>query len=153
MSKIFRVYVEKKTEYKVEAFEVLNNLKTQLNINLSNLNIVNRYDLSGLLDADLISAVNTVLSEPMVDDYYIEEYPIEGKKVFAIEYLPGQYDQRADACEQCLKILGSNDVRVRCARVFVFDDTATDEEIEKIQAFLVNPVDQRIDSLDKPITL
>ena len=153
MSKIFRVYVEKKPQYKVEADEILNNIKTQLNINLSSLSVVNRYDLSGIENSDLLNAVNTVLSEPMVDDYYLEEYPSEGKKIFAIEYLPGQYDQRADACEQCLKILSNKDVVVRCARVFVFDDSVTDNEIQKIQAYLVNPVDQRIASLEKPETL
>ena len=64
----------------------------------------------------------------MVDDYFLEEYPFAGKKVFAIEYLPGQYDQRADACEQCLKILSNATVKVRCARVYVIDEKITDED-------------------------
>ena len=149
MSKVLRVYVEKKPAYRVEAHELLTNIKTQLNINLDYLSVVNRYDLAGLKDSNLNEAVNIVLSEPMVDDYFLEEYPLNGKKVFAIEYLPGQYDQRADACSQCLKILANEDVKVKCARVYVIDEKVTDSEIEVIKKYLINPVDQRLASLDK----
>ena len=153
MDRVIRVYVEKKPQYRVEANELLANIKTQLNINLDYLSVVNRYDLAGLNEENLTDAINIVLSEPMVDDYFLEEYPFAGKKVFAIEYLPGQYDQRADACEQCLKILSNATVKVRCARVYVIDEKITDEEIEIIKKYLINPVDQRLASLEKYETL
>ena len=149
MSKVLRVYVEKKPSFRVEAHELLTNIKTQLNINLNYLSVVNRYDLAGLKAENLNEAVNIVLSEPMVDDYYLEDYPLNGKKVFAIEYLPGQYDQRADACEQCLKILANEDVKVKCARVYIVDESLTEEQIETIKKYLINPVDQRLASLEK----
>ena len=153
MSKVLRVYVEKKPEFRVEANELLANIKTQLNIKLDYLSVVNRYDLAGLKEENLLDAVNIVLSEPMVDDHYLDDYPLEGKKVFAIEYLPGQYDQRADACEQCLKILANDNVKVRCARYYVVDEKLTDAEIEAIKKYLINPVDQRLASLEKYETL
>ena len=153
MSKVLRVYVEKKPQFRVESHELLNNIKTQLNINLNYLSVVNRYDLAGLQDENLNDAVNIVLSEPMVDDYYLNDYPTNGKKVFAIEYLPGQYDQRADACEQCLKILANASVKVRCARYYVVDEKLTDIEIDTIKKYLINPVDQRLASLEKYETL
>ena len=149
MNKVLRVYVEKKPQYRVEASELLANIKTQLNINLDYLSVVNRYDLAGLSEENLRDAINIVLSEPMVDDYYLEDYPANGKNVFAIEYLPGQYDQRADACEQCLKILANANVKVRCARYYVLDTKLSEKEIEIIKKYLINPVDQRLASLEK----
>ena len=149
MNKVLRVYVEKKPQYRVDASELLANIKTQLNINLDYLSVVNRYDLAGLSDENLTDAINIVLSEPMVDDYYLEDYPANGKNVFAIEYLPGQYDQRADACEQCLKILANANVKVRCARYYVLDTKLSEKEIEIIKKYLINPVDQRLASLEK----
>ena len=150
---VVRIYVEKKPEFRVEALELLTNIKTQLNINLSYLSVVNRYDLEGLEETNLNDAINIVLSEPMVDDYFVEEYSYGNKKVFAVEYLPGQYDQRADACEQCLKILTNATVKVRCARLYVLDCNINDSDIEKIKNYLINPVDQRLALLDKPESL
>src|SRR5699024_1044924 len=96
------------------------------------------------------------LSEPMVDDVYQEDFPKnEDEAIFAIEFLPGQYDQRADSCEQCFAILtGNTSAKVKCARVFAITFAGNkDDVLNKIQGFLINPVDQRLASLDKPENL
>ena len=154
MSRVFRIYVKKREEFAVEAKEVLENLKVQLKLeNLENIDIINRYDVEGISEEVLITGINTILSEPMVDDVYVEDYPSKGT-VFAIEFLPGQYDQRADACEQCFSILtGANDVKVKCAKVYDVTGNITVSDLERIQKFLINPVDQRLASLDKPESL
>ena len=151
MSNVYRVYVEKRKEFAVEALEVLNNIKTQLKIcNLEDLKIVNRYDVSGVNLETLNEGISIILSEPMVDDVILEDYPINDNRAFAIEYLPGQYDQRADACEQCFQLLtGEINVKVKCAKLYVLVGSLTDEEVEKIQKFLINPVDQRLATLEK----
>ena len=151
MSKVYRVYVQKRKEYAVESQEVLNNLKTQLNINtLNELSIVNRYDVEGISEEVLQEGIKIILSEPMVDDVILEDYPILNNNVFAIEYLPGQYDQRADACEQCFQILtGNKNVKVKCAKLIVINESVSKEDIEKIQKYMINPVDQRLASLEK----
>ena len=119
MSLVYRVYVQKRNEFAVEAMEIYNNLKEELKINsLSKLEVVYRYDIQGVSKEAFDQGVNIILSEPMVDGVVLEDYPTENKKVFAIEYLPGQYDQRADACEQCLKILANENVKVKCAYSF-----------------------------------
>ena len=154
MSRVFRIYVKKREGFAVEAKEVLENLKVQLKLeNLENIDIINRYDVEGISEEVLITGISTILSEPMVDDVYVEDYPSKGT-VFAIEFLPGQYDQRADACEQCFSILtGANDVKVKCAKVYDVTGNITASDLERIQKFLINPVDQRLASLDKPESL
>ena len=151
MSKVYRVYVKKRHDYAVEAQEILTNLKTQLKIeNLKEVEVINRYDIEGINDEILNQALNTILSEPMVDDVYLEDYDLSDTKAFAIEYLPGQYDQRADATEQCIAILtNSKTVKVKCAKLITLKGEISDEELESIKKYLINPVDQRIASLDK----
>ena len=119
MNQVYRIYVEKRKDYSVEADEILSNVKTQLKIDtLESLSVVNRYDVQGVSEDVLNQGIPTILSEPMVDDIYREEYPIKDARVFAIEYLPGQYDQRADACEQCFQLLtGEKNVKVKCAKL------------------------------------
>ena len=151
MSNVYRVYVEKRKDFKVEALEVLHNIKAQLKIEaLEDLSIVHRYDVQNVEEDVLNQGISIILSEPMVDDVMLEEYPHEGKKVFAIEYLPGQYDQRADACEQCFQLLsGKKSVKVKCAKLIVLTGNITDEDVLRIQKYLINPVDQRLALLDK----
>lgn len=152
MSKVYRVYVEKRKDYAVEADEILNNLRTQLKLDtLTSLSVVNRYDVQGVSVDVLNQGIPTILSEPMVDDIYKEEYPVSvGAKVFAIEYLPGQYDQRADACEQCFQLLtGEKNVKVKCAKLIVLIGELTNEQVKRVQNYLINPVDQRLASLEK----
>ena len=153
MSNVKRIYVEKRLAYATEANETKQNLSQQLNININSLRIINRYDIQGISDDVLNQGINTILAEPMVDDVYQESFPVSNQEsVFAIEYLPGQYDQRADSCEQCFAILtGNTDAKVKCARVYAIDfEGDRDEVLKKIQNFLINPVDQRLASLEKP---
>ena len=155
MSKVYRVFVEKRKDYAVEAVELLHNIKHQLKITgLEDLKVVNRYDVQGVSVGALNEGINIILSEPMVDDVLLENYPITNEIVFAIEYLPGQYDQRADACEQCFQLLtGEKNVIVKCAKLIVLKGNINELELGKIQKYLINPVDQRLASLDKPVDL
>lgn len=151
MSRVYRIYVEKRKDYAVEADEILSNLKTQLKMDaLEALSVVNRYDVQGVSEDVLNQGIPTILSEPMVDDIYREDYPVSDEKVFAIEFLPGQYDQRADACEQCFQLLtGEKNVKVKCAKLIVLKGQLSDEDVKRVQNYLINPVDQRLASLEK----
>ena len=151
MAKVYRVYVEKREGFNVEALEILNNLKTQLKIEtLKSLKVVNRYDVQGVSKEVLEKGIEIILSEPMVDEVILEDYQLENEVAFAIEFLPGQYDQRADACEQCFQLLtGEKGVVVKCAKLIVINDEVSKEDIERIQKFMINPVDQRLASLEK----
>ena len=151
MAKVYRVYVEKREGFNVEALEILNNLKTQLKIEtLKSLKVVNRYDVQGVSKDVLEKGIEIILSEPMVDEVILEDYQLENEVAFAIEFLPGQYDQRADACEQCFQLLtGDKGVVVKCAKLIVINDEVSKEDIERIQKFMINPVDQRLASLEK----
>lgn len=151
MSKVYRVYVEKREDYAVEANEIRHNLRHQLGMmQVESVAVVNRYDLQGINEDVLKQGIPTILSEPMVDDVYLETYPDMDELTFAVEYLPGQYDQRADACEQCFQLLTEEKgVKVKCARLYIIKGI-TKEDIPAIQNFLINPVDSRVASLDKP---
>ncbi len=151
MSKVYRVYVEKRKENAVEAEAIKNQLIEELGMNqIESLSIVHRYDVQGVSEEVLNEAIPTILSEPMVDDVYLEDYDSKDAKVFAIEFLPGQYDQRADSTEQCFMLLtGSASVKVKCAKVFIINGNVSDEDIKNVQNFLINPVDQRLASLEK----
>ena len=152
---VYRVFVYKRDDFTVESVELFESLKTQLKIEaLKSLKIVHRYDIEGVNEEQLQQGSSIILSEPMVDDVVFEEYKLNNEKVFAIEYLPGQYDQRADACEQCFQVLtGSKSVKVKCAKLIVINDDVDDVSLKKIQQFLINPVDQRLASLEKPSNL
>ena len=144
MSDVKRIYVEKRNAYATEANEIRHNLVEQLGLDIKSLRIINRYDVQGVNDEILAQGINTILAEPMVDDVYQEECPVSDEEtVFAIEFLPGQYDQRADSCEQCFAILtGNTSAKVKCARVFAIAFNGEKETVlAKIQGFLINPVD------------
>ena len=152
---VFRIYVEKKPEFAVEAKSVMSDVQTALRLNLNNVRILNRYDADNLSEEDFEMSVNTVFSEPAVDVTY-KEMPvlINNERVFAVEYLPGQFDQRADSCEQCIQILTQKErCRVKNARVYIIDGNITDAEFEKLKSYLINPVESREASLDTVKTL
>ena len=156
MSKVHRIYVEKRKEFAVEAIELLHNLQNQLKIkNLETVKVINRYDVQGVSQDALNQGISIILSEPMVDDVILEEFVNPNSyPIFGIEYLPGQYDQRADACEQCFQLLtGEKKVTVKCAKIIVLVGNVSDNDVEKIKKYLINPVDQREASLDKVDTL
>ena len=155
MSKVYRVFVQKRKEFAVEAIEIYNHLKQEYRIEkLKSLNIVHRYDIQGVTEQAFNQGIDIILREPMVDDVIFDNYPINDETVFAIEYLPGQYDQRADACEQCFQLLtGEKNVKVKCAKLIILSGDINDNDLLKIQSYLINPVDQRLATLDKYLDL
>lgn len=142
---VFRIYVEKKPEFAVEAQAVLSDLQTSLRLNVTGVRILHRYDADHLTEAAFQRAVPGVFSEPVVDFVYTE-MPVleEGQRMFVTEYLPGQFDQRADSCEQCIQILLQGErCRVRTADVYVITGNLTDAEFDRLKAYLINPVERR----------
>ncbi len=152
---VFRIYSEKKPEFAVEAQSVLSDIKTALRLDIKNIRVLNRYDADRLSEEDFNAAISTVFSEPAVDVVYSELPKLaEGERIFAVEYLPGQFDQRADSCEQCIQILRQGErCRVRNARVYIIDGNITDEEFAKLKSYIINPVESREASLDTVDTL
>ena len=152
---VFRIYVEKKPEFAVEAQSVLSDIKTALRIDVENIRVLNRYDADKLSEEVFEAAVNTVFSEPAVDTVCREMPELKAdERVFAVEYLPGQFDQRADSCEQCIQILRQGErCRVRNARIYIVKGNITDAEFDKIKSYIINPVESREASLEKVKTL
>ena len=150
---VYRVYVEKKPELAHEAASLFSELTNLLGVkDLTGLRVINRYDVENL-DPELFDyAKKTVFSEPQVDLVY-DELPQEGS-VFAVEYLPGQFDQRADSAAQCIQILSRGErPAVRTAKVYVLSGELTDAELETVKHYVINPVEAREASLEKPETL
>ena len=150
-----RIFVEKKKDFAVEARQLLQGLKEDLGIRLGGLRIIHRYDVAGISDTEYQDAKNTIFSEPPVDHIYDEELNgIEGDRIFAIEYLPGQYDQRADSAAQCIQILTQKErPEVQTAKVVVIQGIITEEAFQAIKNYCINPVDCREASLEKAKSL
>jgi phosphoribosylformylglycinamidine synthase len=156
MADVKRLYVEKKSGFNIEAKHAFNDFYENLNMkNLAGVRILNRYDVEGLSGADFDGTLHTVFSEPPVDDLYIGEFPVSaGERVFAVEYLPGQYDQRADSAAQCVQLLTlKNRPEVRTAKVYVLSGALSEADVKKIKDYVINPVDSREAELAKPETL
>ncbi len=156
MSNVIRVFVEKREGFDIEARHMLADLRDNLGMTqIESLRLLNRYDVEGISPEEFEKARGIVFSEPNADDVYDEEFVAgPGWRVFAMEYLPGQYDQRADSAAQCVQLLtGGERPRVLTARVVCLEGALTDEEFAWVQAYLINPVESRIASLDKPETL
>lgn len=152
---VFRIYVKKKAEFAVESQSNLNDILTALRLHITDLSIYHRYDADHLSEADFQRAIPGVFSEPAVDEIYTELPPLKkDQRMFAIEYLPGQFDQRADSCEQCIQILLQGErCRVRTADVYVVTGNLTDEEFQRLKFYLINPVERREASDALPETL
>ena len=151
-NKIYRLYVEKKANYDIEGEKILRDIKVNLGItSLDGLRLVNRYDIMGISEKQYQMSRNTIFSEPTVDKVYDEELEIQSyDTVFAIEFLPGQYDQRADSAAQCIQILTQNDQHiVKTARVIILKGKVTDSELDKIKGYCINAVDSREADLEK----
>ncbi|WMJ22291.1 phosphoribosylformylglycinamidine synthase [Paludicola sp. MB14-C6] len=147
---VYRIYVEKKEPFAVEAHSILSDVKTSLQLeNLEAIRVINRYDVEGISEETFKKAQRTVFSEPSIDDIYFECPTINSEgRIFAIEYLPGQFDQRADSCAQCIQILVQGDRPVvKNARVYVVSGNLTDDEFQALKAYLINPVESREASL------
>ncbi|MBQ4075993.1 MAG: phosphoribosylformylglycinamidine synthase [Clostridia bacterium] len=152
---VFRVYVEKKQGLDHEAQSLKNDLTGLLGIeNLENVRILNRYDVEGVDEGLFESLKNTVFAEPQLDTV-TEEMPCPcDARVFAVEYLPGQFDQRADSASQCIQLISQGErPLVHSAKVYYLYGALTDEQIEKIQKYVINPVESRLASLDPFETL
>ena len=150
---VYRVYVEKKPGLAHEAASLLGELKNLLGVkNLEGLRVVNRYDVENLGPELFAYAKKTVFSEPQVD-LVSDTLEAEGT-VFAVEYLPGQFDQRADSAAQCIQILSKGErPTVRTAKVYVLSGELTAEELETVKHYVINPVEAREAALEKPETL
>ncbi len=156
MGDIKRIYVGKKPGFDIAAQHLLKDLRDNLGIGgLKALRVLNRYDVAGLTEPDFRAAVPVVFSEPPLDFVWFEEMkPERDEKIIAVEYLPGQYDQRADSAAQCLQIISQQEKPLAAAaRIFLLTGTLTDGELEKIKSYLINPVDSRPADLDKKRSL
>lgn len=153
---IKRIYVEKKKGFDVEGQNLFADLKENLGIkNLKSVRVINRCDVEGLSDKELETAKKIVFSQPPVDNVYDETIDIgEGERLIAIEFLPGQYDQRADSASQCIQLLTLREKpRVKVAKIIVLSGDINDEEYEKIKTYLINPIECQEASMEKPDTL
>ena len=152
---VYRIYVEKKPEFAVEAQSVLSDLQTALRTSVTGVRVINRYDADNLTAESFEKAIPTVFSEPAVDNVYKELPKISGsQRMFATEYLPGQFDQRADSCEQCIQILLQGErCRVRSAQIYIISGNITDDEFEKVKSYLINPVERREAAMELPESL
>ena len=155
MSNVRRIYVEKKEPYAVKAKELHDELKNYLGIDVAKVREFIRYDVENISDEVFARACKTVFSEPPVDDLYEEtiEIPADAK-VFSVEFLPGQFDQRADSAVQCVKFLKEDEEPViRTAVTYMIEGQVSDEEFSKIKSYCINPVDSRETGMEKPETL
>jgi phosphoribosylformylglycinamidine synthase len=155
-NKIYRLYVEKKANYNVENKKMLRDIKVNLGVtSLEETRIVNRYDITGISEEQYFESRNTIFSEPTVDVVYDEELEMEDSdSVFAIEFLPGQYDQRADSAAQCIQILTQKDKPiVKTAKVIILKGNITENELSTIKEYCINAVDSRETGMEKPSDL
>ena len=155
MAKVFRVFVEKKKGNDIEARQLQEDLVSTVGITaLEDLRLINRYDAQGLSMEEFESAVKLILSEPNLDNVYSElEIPFEWR-YFAVEFLPGQFDQRADSAAQCIQLLTQGErPLVASAKVYMLKGAITDAEFDKIKSYIINPVESREASMDIPQSL
>ena len=154
MGNVRRVYVEKKPDFAVKAKELKHEVKHYLGIAAEGVRVLIRYDVENVSDDTYKKALQTVFSEPPVDDIYEEEFDAKGGKVFSVEFLPGQFDQRADSAEQCVKLLNEEEEPIiRSATTYVINGDITEDELEAIKKYCINPVDSRETGAQKPETL
>ena len=156
MSDVIRVFVEKKPGFDVEAQHIRADLVENLGMkSVTDVKLLNRYDISGMSAEEFAQARDTIFSEPNVDNVYEETYEAPaGYRVFAMEYLPGQYDQRADSAAQCVQLLTQGErPAVATAKVIGLKGQVSAEEFEKVKHYLINPVESREASMEKPATL
>ena len=154
---VYRIFVEKRPGLSPEAANLLSDLKNFLGIaNLEGVRILNRYDVENIDPEVYAAAKNTVFSEPQVDVIYDETFPQPRSlhTLLAVEALPGQFDQRSDSCAQCIQLMaGVERPLVSYAKVYLLEGTFSCEDLEKIKTYLINPVECREASLEKPETL
>ena len=156
MSNVRRVYVEKKPAFAVQAKELKHEVSSYLGIkSVTAVRVLIRYDVENISDEVFDKACKTVFAEPPVDDLYLENFEAaESSRIFSVEFLPGQFDQRADSAVQCVQFLDENaQPIIRSATTYVIEGTISDEEFDAIKHHCINPVDSRETGLEKPETL
>lgn len=156
MSNVKRVYVEKKTDFAVQAKDLRHEIKHYLGIRtVTGVRVLIRYDVENISEDTFEKACRGVFAELPVDDFYLEEFPHrENDHIFSVEYLPGQFDQRADSAEQCIRFIKEDEEPViRTATTYVIEGALTEEEFEAVKNHCINPVDSRETGLEKPETL
>lgn len=156
MSNVKRVYVEKKADFAVQAKELRHEIRHYLGIQtVTGVRVLIRYDVENVSDETFERACDGVFAEPPVDLLYKEEFPVnEEDRIFSVEYLPGQFDQRADSAEQCVQFIKEDEKPViRTATTYVIEGNVTEEEFTAIKSHCINPVDSREAGLEKPDTL
>ena len=156
MAEVKRIFVEKREGFDVEAKGLFADLRDNLGISgITSLRLVCRYDVAGLSDEDFERAKITIFSEPNVDMVYDEELPVaENEYAFAVEYLPGQYDQRADSAAQCIQLLTCGErPEVASARVYVLGGNLSDAAVKRVKDYMINPVESREAAMQKPESL
>jgi phosphoribosylformylglycinamidine synthase len=156
MFKVKRLFVEKKEGFSVASDHLLKDIKENLLIkDIEKVRIINRYDVEGVTEEEYVTARNNIFSEGNTDNVYDETFPLnEKERYFGVEYLPGQYDQRSDSAEQCVQILTQKEKpTIKSAKIYVFAGNISEENFAKIKNYLINPVDSREASQDKPDTL
>lgn len=153
---VTRVFVEKRKGFNIEAEQVKADLTQNLGIpGIEDIRIMNRYDTTGISREDFEVAAKTILSEPNMDDVYGEDFVFPADyRAFAVEYLPGQYDQRADSAAQCVQLLTQGErPQVVTARVYLVKGAVSNEDMDRIKTYIVNPVESRLAVMDKPLDL
>ena len=150
---VYRIYVEKKDEFAIEAKNLNWDIKNVLNIeSLEKTRIINRYDVENVEKDVFEKAKTTIFSEPQVDNFY-NDLP-DAKNMVASEYLPGQFDQRADSCEQCIQIAScSKRPIVKTAKIYIFEGNITSDDMQKIKSYIINPIECQEASLEEKSTL
>ena len=151
---VYRVYVEKKPGFALEADALLKDIRSFLRIeSLKGLRLLNRYDVEGAQKDLFDRSVRTIFSEAQLDNA-TADYPHDGDFVFAVEYLPGQYDQRADSAAQCVQLLlRKQRPQIATATIYALFGELTAQDVEKIKKYVINPVDSREASMEKPHSL
>ncbi|MDR1018911.1 MAG: phosphoribosylformylglycinamidine synthase, partial [Lachnospiraceae bacterium] len=156
MSLVRRVYVEKKPEYDNASEALRKELKTFVGIaNVEKVRILNRYDVSDISDETWQKALSGVFAEAPVDNYYLENFgKSDDDKIFSVEYLPGQFDQRADSAVQCIQFINEKENPiVKTATTYIISGNISDDDLQAIEKDIINPVDSRIAKEEKPNTL
>ena len=151
---LYTIFVEKKEEFAVEAKNLLSELRSFLSINsLTGLRIINRYYIENISEGLLNTSINTIFAEPQLDTVS-RELAINDAKLFAVEFLPGQFDQRADSAMQCLEIISKGEKPiVTSAKVYALYGDLNEAQVEKIKNFVINPVEARLSELKPPETI
>lgn len=150
----YRIYVEKRKGFEVEAKSLLGDFKENLQLtNLQNVRLLNVYDLFNITSEDLVKAKESIFAEPATDDVY-DEFDLTGKKYFAVEYLPGQFDQRADSAVQCLGLITeSADAAVKSGKILILEGDISTTDVERIKEYFINPIESREKDLASPLAL